>query len=224
MESAYLVTAFIILLPLIPAACTYWLLTPNVKYDSGGNIGAVTVDRAQGDIRTSLGPTVFGIKFNVVGSTAFYIVVLIITFCVYTAVEMQAQNLFDRQQSAIKDGTAWLVELPVAAVTRDSSDSQRQTLVPIDANMQSQLQIAVQPSYLMYGDSIQFWVIPTNKRFPKVTISLPNVSSTPPIDLNDTHLVKYDYSTHTMEGIGKQWLQIQKPYDPKQASAPQLLH
>ncbi|WP_157652291.1 hypothetical protein [Burkholderia ubonensis] len=215
MESAYLETAFIILLPLIPAACIYWLLTPKAKNASNESITNENHNAATGEVKTNLGPTILGIKFNVVGSTAFYLVLLLITFGVHASTVIQ---------NRINGSTAWLVEIPVGALIRDPNDSQKQTPIPIDASIQSQLQVSTQPSYLMFGDVIQFWVIPSNNRFPKVTISLPNMSSTPPLDLNDTRQVTRDDTIHKIELIGKQWLQIQRPYDPIQANKAQSIH
>ena len=213
MEDPIVVTSFIILLPLIPAGCIYWLLTPK-------QLRGAPSDNATGNVKTSLGPMILGIKFNVLGSTAVYLVVLLITFGIYDVVGMQKLQGDAQKQQALKDDAAWLVELPVGATMRDPQDPQKLKTVPLDPTTQSQLQVALQPNYEMYGDTILFWVTPHNKRFPKVIISLPNISSTPPVDLNDPAVIDYDYANHEMVGIGKQWIQIQKPYDASVAVKP----
>ena len=211
MESPFLATGFIILLPLLPAACIYWLLTSEAERKS-----KYRNQNAAGNAKATIGPTVFGITFNIVGSTAVYIVVLIFAFSIFFVVNNQRQQAFS-------DNTPWLVELPIGAVTRDPTDPTKPKPVVMDMVTQNQLQIELQPNYQILGGSIMFWVMSENQKFPRIRIVLPNVSATPFLDLNDVDMVTQYPSLHRLTGIGKQWIRLQAPYDASSAATPKLI-
>ncbi|SAK97725.1 hypothetical protein AWB79_07508 [Caballeronia hypogeia] len=202
---AALLTAYIVLLPLLPAACIYWLLTPKAERGSNGN-------NAQGTANTNLGPTVFGIKFNVVGSTAFYFVLLLATAGIYAVVDT-------RQQSAFAEGTAWRVELPVSGSMIDAT-TKKPVEVALDDVSKSQLQVEIKPDYQFYGRKINFWVIRQQDRFPTIRLSIPYVSKTPELDLNDHQKVSINSEKRIITGVGTQWVLLRDPYTSNAATAP----
>lgn len=211
-QTPLVVTTFILLVPLIPAACVYLLLTSKAEKE----LRDPQIGTAAGDIKTSFGPAVFGMKFNVVGSAAFYIVVLVLALVIFVTLDIQRQR-------ALADNTPWLVELPLGVIKRDPENPTKIKSGTIDMETQNQLQLVTQPSYRISGESITFWVLAENEKFPRVTISLPNVSSTPPLDLNDITKVKPDFTRHHLTGLGRQWIQLQAPYDPSNAATPKLI-
>ena len=193
-----LVTAALLLLPLVPAAILYFMLTPkrgdNADSGSaGGELESGTIDLWR-----------FKFRFNVVGSTATYVVLLVAATWIYHELreaELQANSLRDRQ--------AWVVEVPL------NLKGPTGAAIMADQGQMQQVRVELEPSpTVAWPNRIQFWVVPNNSRFPTARFSVAGLTLKPTIlDLNDAQRVDPDQSKKKLTGIEPVWLELGSPYD-----------
>jgi hypothetical protein len=197
------VTASLLLAPLVPAAVLYLVLSPRRGRGAGaGNTASGEAEAGRMKFR-----------FNVVGSTATYVILLAAATWIYRDSESMRLQEAAQRAEALKDQQAWLVEVPVLL--------RSPTGEVIAANMgeMQQVRVELEPSLtLASSNAVQFWVIPNNGRFPTARLSLSALSTRPEIlDLNDARRIRHDYAVRKMSGIAPVWLEIGRSYgnDPK---------
>ena len=202
--SSFLITAGLLLLPIAPASALYFVLSPksNRAHEAG---------KADGEIDTGLlNIGRFKLRFNLVGSTATYVVLLAAAVWVYRDAEANAERADNLKAEALKDQKAWLVEVPVMLRTQDNQ------VIPADNNEMKAVRVELEPSptWLASYDTVQFWVVPNNSgKFPRARFSLTGLSLKPELlDLNDLQKVKHDFAGRKIEGVSPVWLEIGPAY------------
>lgn len=205
---ALLVTGTLLLLPLAPAAILYLLLSPK-----GTRAGAVPGNRARGE--AGVGPVSilgFRVQFNIVGSTAIYVVLLAVETVIHGR---QVQSYTEREvaearlaQESTKNMQAWLVELPVRLKNGANME------LPADNGELQQVSVELEPALTQASaNSIRFWVVPNEGRFPSARFKLGTIGLRPTIaDLNDTTLVRRDPNSRRMIGIAPIWIAVGPAY------------
>jgi hypothetical protein len=191
-----LVTACLLLIPLVPASILYLVLSPR----KGGGEG----NTATGEVAA---PFSFGnlkLQFHVVGSSATYVVLLVVAIAVHAKVEEDRTK-----EEAVKSQRAWLVEVPVNLKTQGNDP------FPANKGEMQQVRVELEPSPTQASaNNIQFWVLPNNGRFPTARFSLSSLSLAPTtIDLNDSRRMHFDYGLQRMSGIAPVWITVGAPYD-----------
>lgn len=189
-----LVTAAILLLPLIPACIIYKLLTPR----RDGQVA----DHAQGKYEGKL--LKFGqvsVEFNVFGSSATYVVLLAAAFYIH-----YHQQQEQARAAALKG--AWLVEVPVRL-----KDDQGQPISANNGEMQA-VQVELEPSLTeASANTLQFWVLPNNGRFPTARFSIPDRGlNSVPLDLNNKQKVSIDLDSRRITGVEPVWIGLGQSY------------
>lgn len=120
-------TATLLLLPLVPAIILYYLLSPKA-----GGVAAKEGD-AGGEVESgTLGPWRVRLRFNVVGSTATYVILLVAATWIHRDAESMRLQAARLQAEALQDQQAWIVEVPVnlrapggAAIVASQGQTQR---------------------------------------------------------------------------------------------------
>jgi hypothetical protein len=214
----FMVTAGLLLLPLAPAAFLYKVLTPRRRTGTGPR------DNASGT--AGVGSMSLGglrLKFNVVGSSATYVVLLVVAWLIYERV--QAETATERlEQTKVFEASmlnqqAWLVKVPV--MLRDHANN----VLPANRGELQAVKVELEPAVTTAdAKMIQFWVVPNNRRFPSARFNLTLGGLQPVVlDLNDDQSVLHDYTTRTMQGINPVWIEVGgiAPYSkPIAANAP----
>lgn len=192
-----LTVAALLLIPLVPAAVLYKVLTPGDG------------DNATGDLITDAGPLgKVVLKFNVVGSTATYVVLLAVSILVYMHLATLADKEADRREAAMRNNAAWIVETPIGLQNADGSVRQS------DGTEMQQIRIDVAPALTMASaKSLTFRVLANEGKFPTARFNLPGVGLKPVVlDLNDPNKVRVDFDTRRIDGIEPVWIVVGKPY------------
>lgn len=192
---ALLVVAALLLIPLGPAAILYLVLTPKNsqgEQKAEGEVGA-------GDV--TIGG--FRVHFNVVGSTATYVVLLAVASYIYSDVLKDAEK-----RDSIRDLQAWLVEVPVGL-----KNSAGQPLPANNGELQ-QVRVELEPALTRAtANLVQFWVVPNNGKFPSARFSITNIGvNAQVLDLNDSSRVEHEYTGHKMTGIAPVWMELGSAY------------
>lgn len=211
-----LITAMLLLIPLVPAAVLYKVLTPKTR--SARNAPAqqeAPSDHAEGEF--DLGGMLPGktkLKFNVVGSTATYVVLLIVSIFTHMRLSDLADKEADRIEQSMKDNQAWIVETPIGL--KDASNR----ALPVEGGEMNQVRIELEPALtLASANSITFRVITSNGRFPTARFNLPGIGLRPVVlDLNDSAKVRRDHKTRRITGIQPVWIVLGQPYAPGASS------
>jgi hypothetical protein len=198
-----LVTAALLLLPLVPAAILYYMLTPKrgrgeVQAGSaGGELESGTIDLWR-----------FKLRFNVVGSTATYVVLLVAATWIFRDADATRLKTAALRAEALRDQQAWIVEVPV------NLKGQQGEVIPANEGQMQQVRVELEPSLtLASSNSLQFWVVPNNGRFPTARFSLGALSLRPTIlDLNDERRIEKDHLAKRLIGIEPVWLELGSPY------------
>jgi hypothetical protein len=196
------VVTVLMLLPLIPAVIIYYLLTPK-RDRSGGRSASARGDGKVGGFR---------LQFNVLGSSATYVVLLAAASAMYSKLSADELAKIESQERSIaksmEDRQAWLVELPV--LFKNPSNKP----IPTAPHQMQQLSVVLEPALtLASATTIQFWVIANNGRFPSATFAAPGQSTIPSVvDLNDRERIAHDYVAHKMSGLGPVWVELGDTY------------
>jgi hypothetical protein len=213
----FLVTAGLLLLPLAPAAFLYKVLTPKRRPANG------KPDTASGN--AGIGYMTLGgirLKFNVVGSSATYITLLVVAWAIYERTEaVAAKERLEEikvMQAALADQQAWQVRVPV--MLRD----QDRNMLPANNGELQAVKVELEPAVTTADATmIQFWVVPNNRRFPSARFNLTQGGKEPVVlDLNNDEVVEHNYDTRVMESINPVWIETGsiQPYSPP-SSPPQ---
>lgn len=193
-----LVTASLLLVPLLPAAVLYLLLTPRRGRDGGG-ANAASGEAQAGQLK---------LRFNVVGSTATYVILLAAATWIYRDGEATRLQEARLRAQAVAEQQAWRVDVPV--LLRSPAGA----VIPANQGEMQQVRVELEPSLtIASSNELQFWVIPNEGKFPTARISLSPLSTRPEIlDLNDTRRIRHDYASRRMSGIAPVWLEIGRSY------------
>ncbi len=192
-----LVTAALLLLPLVPAAIIYLLLTPREKTP------AADANAAKGTIQ--VGP--LNMQFNLVGSAATYIVLFAMAHMIYDKAEADRITTHQSHVNELAANQAWQVEVPVNIMTGGVPSGD---LAPGGL---SQVQLRLDPGYMaMTSNMITFWVTPNDKRFPTAWLTYPDIVQPVKLDLNSDQFVKRNYDTKTISMLAPVSLQIGSHY------------
>ena len=195
-----LITAFLLLIPLVPAAILYVVLSPKRSRGEG--------DSARGELVSPLSFGKFKLQFRLFGATATYGVLLLATFLLHQRIEGQ----FEREES-LKEQSAWLVEIPIG-LTMDSR--------PMDAKNgeMQQVRVDLEPAFnRSTANTVHFWVVPNGGSFPTARLSLAALSqSAVVVDLNDRKLMRHELGSRRIVSVEPVKLPISKPYNPGGAS------
>jgi hypothetical protein len=199
-----LVTAVLLLVPLVPAAILYLLLTPKARPGGRQRVDNSAAGRMESG---RIGPWQLKLQFNVVGSTATYVVLLALSFMIYNGTEDRRLESSRLQAAAMRNQQAWLVEVPVNLKGPDGS------AIAADTGQLQQVRVELEPNLTMAtSNSLQFWVIPNNDRFPTARLTIPSSIKPSILDLNDARRVDRQYDAHKLNGIEPVWLQLGQPY------------
>lgn len=198
-ENPLIVTSVLLLLPLVPAAIIYVLLSPRNRD------GQKKSDEAKGSYEGQF--MKFGklkVEFSVFGSSATYIILLSAAYYIHHETESESTK-----RSSVQDQQAWLVEIPVGLT--DLNDRP----IPADNGEMQQVRVELEPSLTVASaNALQFWVVPNNGRFPTVRFSIPQLSVRAELlDLNSSNLVQHDYSAKKMVGIQPVWIKTGPAYE-----------
>ena len=191
--ASLVVTSAILMLPIIPAAIIYLLLTPKNaknKNESSGEYEGQFFNAGK-----------FKMRFNVFGSTATYILVLVAGYLIHSDIERQHQK-----QLSMQNQQAWLVEVPVKL--RDENG-------PLQANNQEmqQVMVTLEPGNLDASASrVEFWVVPSNEKFPTANFSMAGALNRETLDLNSEEKVIRDHSKRKLTSTVPVWLEVGAPY------------
>jgi hypothetical protein len=202
--SSFLVTAGLLLLPLVPATALYFILSPKGNKARGAG-------EAGGDIDTPLlNVGRLRLRFNLVGSSATYVVLLAAAVWIYRDAEANAQSRDQMRAEALKEQNAWLAQVPVMLRTQDNK------VIPADNNEMKAVQVELEPTPTWLGtyDTVEFWVVPNKSgKLPRARFSLAGLTLKPELlDLNDLQKVKLDYAGRRIEGVSPVWLEIGPAY------------
>lgn len=190
------ITAALLLLPLAPATVLYrWL--------SSKRGASATSDEAEGKMTLPGWLGGMQLQFNVVGSSATYVVLLVFSFLVYDRAETQQVK-----REALRERRAWLVEVPVGLTDADDQH------IPAENRELQQVRIDLEPRFsTATANDISFWVVPQNGKFPSARFVYPKVGlSAEVLNLNDETVVEYDYATRKITGIDPVWLPVGEVY------------
>ena len=209
-----LVIAALLLIPLIPAAVLYKALTPR---RGAGTTGSSEPEegRARGTFSTD--GLWFGkanLTFNVVGSTATYVVLLAVAVLTYMHLLGLADKQADRIAQSMKDNQAWIVRVPVNL--QDPAGD----VLPTDGQEIPQVRVEVQPALTSASaNTITFRVLTTDGKFPTARFNLPDIGLNPVVlDLNDANKVRLDYTSHMITGIEPVWIVVAKAYGARKGN------
>ncbi|WP_155953112.1 hypothetical protein [Pseudoxanthomonas suwonensis] len=211
-----LVTAALLLIPLAPAAVLYKVLTPKARARRGG-AQAREPNQAKGQVAMDgLNFGKFHMDFNIVGSTATYVVLLVVSIATYLYLAELAEREAARVVDSKKDNQAWVVHAPIGLQDADGN------VLPADRGEMRQVRIDVEPALTMASaNEITFRVITTDGRFPTARFNLPGIGLKPVVlDLNDSRKVRHDHLSRTITGIQPVWIVLGQPYDAQERSAP----
>jgi cell division protein FtsI/penicillin-binding protein 2 len=212
-----LIVSALLLLPLIPAAILYLLLSPKRSRDTG---------RATGEIGTIAG---IRVQFNVVGSTATYVVLLIAATYIYLTLSQEdtqrrlseedtQRRLSEEatQRDAMRDQQAWLVEVPVML-----ENANNQQLTANNGELQ-QVRVELEPALTTASaNTLQFWVVPNKGRFPTARFSITNLGVRAEVlDLNGETSIERDSAARKMEAADPVWLELGTAYAASGAVSP----
>ncbi|HEX5684801.1 MAG TPA: hypothetical protein VFY73_12310 [Ideonella sp.] len=193
-----LVAACLLLVPLMPAAVLYLILTPR-RGRGAGDANVASGEAEAGRLK---------FRFNVVGSTATYVILLGAATWIYRDSEAMRLEEARQRADAIREQQAWLVEVPVYLRSPGGE------VIPANMGEMQQVRVELEPSLtLASSNAVQFWVIPNNGKFPTARLSLSPLSTRPEIlDLNDMRRIQHDYAGRKMSGIAPVWLEIGRRY------------
>jgi hypothetical protein len=173
--------------------------------------GALTAsaDTASGEFETEslrLGKLKF--QFNVIGSTATYVVLLIAAFWIYSSAEARRAEDARAIAESMREQQAWLVRVPVNLKSADGK------AIMADRGQLQQVRVELEPgSTSASSNTLEFWVLPTKGAFPTARLSIPTLSEQPTIlDLNDPNRVDARHAERLLQGIEPVWLQLGAPY------------
>ena len=227
-----LVVSVLMLVPLVPAAILYKLLTPaKARSGRGGSEAGGEFDGERFGLR--------GVKarFNVVGSTATYVVLLAIAIFVHqrmadsaaATAKAQAALAAKRVEAAMaakrieaevakramSDGQTWRIEVPVRL-----RDAQRNPLTALNGELQL-VRVDLEPAMTKAtARSVAFRIAPSDERFPTARFSIPNVGLEPVLlDLNDSTMFERDYRARRLTGVQPIWITIGQAYGAQGAPA-----
>lgn len=197
-ENPLIVTSILLLLPLAPATIIYFLLSPPNRDGQNNN------DEAKGSYEgqfMKLGK--LKVEFSVFGSSATYIILLCAAYFIHSETESEKTK-----RLSVQDQQAWLVEIPVGLTDL------RERPMPANNGEMQQVRVELEPSLTeASANSLQFWVVPNNGRFPTARFSIPQLSVRAElIDLNDSSFVQHDYSAKRMLGIQPVWIKTGPAY------------
>lgn len=207
--TSLLVIAALLLIPLVPAAVLYKALTP--KRSTRGAAGQRAREDGRAEGRFDLDGLSFGkaqLTFNVVGSTATYVVLLAVSILTYLHLANLADKEADRIAQSMKDNQAWVVHTPIGL--QDASGN----VLPADGGEMRQVRIDVEPALTMASaNTVTFRVITTDGKFPTARFNLPGIGLKPVVlDLNDSNKVRRDHATRKITGIEPVWIVLGQPY------------
>jgi hypothetical protein len=205
-----IITAALLLIPLVPAAILYLMLSPR-RTASKTVTGALTAsaDTASGELETessSFGKLKF--RFNVIGSTATYVVLLIAACWIYSSAEARRAEDARAIAESMRDQQAWFVRVPVNLKSADGKP------IVADRGQLQQVRVELEPSSTFASsNTLEFWVLPSKGAFPTARLSIPTLSELPTIlDLNDPNRVDARHAERLLRGIEPVWLQLGAPY------------
>ena len=201
-----LVVSVLLLVPLVPAAILYKVLTPaSSRTGKGGSTAGGAFDGG------NLGLPGMRLKFNVVGSTATYIVLLAISIFVYMRLDETATA-----REAMKDDAVWRINVPVRLRSVDGKT------VPAANGELQMVQVVLEPASTQADAkqlSLRVW--PESARFPTVRLSIPSVGTSPAlVDLNDSTMFVRDYRTRELKGVRPIWITVGNPYSAAPSAPP----
>jgi hypothetical protein len=231
-----LVVSVLMLVPLLPAAILYKLLTP-AKARTGRGAGA------GGKFDGEFDGERFGLKgvrakFNVVGSTATYVVLLAIAILVHQRMadadarvriaqaELDKTRIEGELEKKRIDGEiarramgadqTWRIEVPVRL-----RDAQRRPLAALNGELQM-VRVDLEPAMTQASArSIAFRIAPSDERFPTARFTIPNVGLEPVLlDLNDSTLFERDYKARRLTGVQPIWITVGQAYGAVGAAGP----
>ncbi|MBV1891855.1 MAG: hypothetical protein KUG60_00965 [Gammaproteobacteria bacterium] len=219
MKDPVLITAALLIFPLIPSAVIYLILTPSKTE------GVPTENHAQGKYDgqvLKLGKV--SLEFNVFGSSATYIVLLCASFFMHGNIEEKELSKLARmaevekvkgeqetRRLALKNNQAWLVELPVRLEDKSGT--------PIEANNGEMKQVRVEllpSSTTAHSNKIKFWVVAQDGGFPDARLSIPGMSlRAQNHSLNDIKIIDHDHEQRKMTGIEPVWITVGDVYSKR---------
>ena len=190
------VVAALLLLPLAPSWVLYRALsTPQERRAGGGNKATGTL----GGSTFKLGG--WNVRFSVVGSTATYVVLFSAASFLYLHLSRTRAI-----EHSFADRQAWLVEVPVRLM-----DAANQPLAANNGELQ-QVRVELEPALTQASaNSIQFWVVPNNGRFPSARFSIPTFEPRA-VDLNNGEELMTDPLMRRITGLSPVWLKLDRPY------------
>lgn len=215
------IVSVLMLVPLVPSAILYKMLTP-AKNRGGGDAGG-EVDWGV------LGLKGVKTKFNVVGSTATYVVLLAIAIFVHqrmadaavsaaaTQAELEKKRLdAELAKQAMGDGQTWRIEVPVRL-----RDARLQPLPALNGELQL-VRVDLEPAMTKAtARSIAFRIAPSDERFPTARFTIPNVGLEPVLlDLNDSTWFERDYKERRLTGVQPIWITVGQAYGANGATGP----
>lgn len=227
-----LVVSVLMLVPLLPAAILYKLLTP-AKARTGR--GASAGGEFDGE---RFGLKGVRAKFNVVGSTATYVVLLAIAILVHqhmadndarvriAQAELDKKRIEAELEKKRIDGEiarramgadqTWRIEVPVRL-----RDAQRRPMAALNGELQM-VRVDLEPAMTQASArSIAFRIAPSDERFPTARFTIPNVGLEPVLlDLNDSTLFERDYKARRLTGVQPIWITVGQAYGAAGAAGP----
>ena len=221
-----LIVSVLMLVPLVPAAILYKVLTPaKARSGHGGSTAGGEFDGERIGLR--------GVKakFNVVGSTATYVVLLAIAIFVHqrmadaAAAEARERAELEKKRidgaiaaRAMAEGQTWRIEVPVRL-----RDAQRRPLNAVNGELQL-VRVDLEPAMTQAtARSIAFRIAPSDDRFPTARFTIPNVGLEPVLlDLNDSTMFERDYKARRLTGVQPIWITVGQAYGATGAAGPAL--
>ena len=180
----------LLLLPLIPAAIIFWLLSTRQKRLRG---------RVQNDVTKGVItiPVInFQMSFESFGSSATYLVLLAFSATMYIHMENEnneARLRFYKQEvERLTNHYGWRVSIPIVVVNPDGT--RRRPWDPI----YKQVTATLEPSQNFANSNITFRIAKNEEGFPGVALAIAG-SPVAEINLNDPKLAKTDPKEGTIE-------------------------